>query len=257
LWLRISRLSFLLSLIASLLALRLHLLLSLLSCRALLLLRLNHLLPRSFTLGLLLLPLHLFLVLGPNRLAHYLALGLHVWAFSRALVRLLFAQVLQLLTRVLITSRGLFRQVRYLSLPLLLSSNIRWLGHLRWSGRTLIRHLQLLVSNAIVYWLDSHSLRQVLPEPRRHNRARHHRRIESLYDLPRDVDALAGFTCLKRDRAQVVDRQRIEYRSHAGDRLGINSRDNRRIDDSAKIVSWHHRHGPGNVNVHQSIHRHV
>ena len=58
-----------LNLIASLVALRLRLLLR---RRALLLLRLNHLLSTSLTLRLLLLPLHLSLFLWPNRLGYLL-----------------------------------------------------------------------------------------------------------------------------------------------------------------------------------------
>jgi len=71
--LRIARLLSLLRLTPPLLALRLHLLLR---RRALLLLRLNHLLPGSLTLRLLLLPLQLSLVLRTNRLAHLLSLCL-------------------------------------------------------------------------------------------------------------------------------------------------------------------------------------
>jgi len=119
--LRMTRLLRLLNLIAPLLALRLHLLLR---GRALLLLRLNHLLPSSFTLRLLLLTLHLFLVLRTNRLAYRLTLRLHRCAFRRPRVSLLFAQVLQLLTGVPITPRCLSRQVRYLALARLLSRNV-------------------------------------------------------------------------------------------------------------------------------------
>jgi hypothetical protein len=78
----------LLSLIAPLLALRLLLLLG---RRALLLLRLNHLLPRSVALRLSLLALHLPLILRTVRLAHLLALGLRGSAFRCPFIRLLSA----------------------------------------------------------------------------------------------------------------------------------------------------------------------
>ena len=116
-----TRLLRLLNLIAPLVALRLHLLLR---GRALLLLRLHHLFPGSFTLRLLLLALHLFLVWRTNWLAYRLTLRLHCCAFRRPRVRLLFAQVLQLLTRVPVTARCLSRQVSYLSLARLLGGNI-------------------------------------------------------------------------------------------------------------------------------------
>jgi hypothetical protein len=130
---------------------------------ALLLLRLNHLLSRSLTLRLLLLPLHLFLILLTRRLANLLALRLDICAFRRSLIHLLFAQILQLLTRVLVAPGRLSRQIGYLALARLISSDIALIC-LRRSGRALIHHaliphLQLLISNAIVYSLDSHSLR--------------------------------------------------------------------------------------------------
>ena len=144
---------------------------------------------------------HLFLISRTLRLSYYLTLRLHRGAFSSPLVCLLFAQILQLLTRVLITARCLFRQVSYLPFARLLGSDITWLRCLRGSCGTLIRYLQLLVFGAIVYLLDSHRPRQILFESRSDYRARDHRSVKALDDLPGNVNALAGCTRLKCDGA--------------------------------------------------------
>jgi hypothetical protein len=104
------------------------------------------------------LTLQSFLIRRTKRLAYLLALRLGCGAFRHPLIGLLFAQIMQLLPRVPIAPRCLFRQVGYLPLACLLSGDIAWL-RLRWNCRTLIRHLQLFVFTPIVYSLDSHSLR--------------------------------------------------------------------------------------------------
>jgi len=121
----VSRLLRLPLLVPSLLAPGLRLLLR---RRALLLLRLDHLLPGSVTLSLLLLAFDSLLVLGLNRglsrLADLLALSRHC-PFGRSLIHLLFAQVLQLLARVPVAARRLFGQIGNLPFARLLSADIR------------------------------------------------------------------------------------------------------------------------------------
>ena len=114
----------------------------------LLLLSLNCLLSGSFSLRLLLLTHHLPVVLRTSWLAHPLALSLNGCTLSCSLVRLLFAQLLHLLSRVSIATRRLSCQVSHLSLSCLLCRKVGLLSRL--SGCALIRDLELLILHSII-----------------------------------------------------------------------------------------------------------
>jgi len=101
--------------------------------RALLLLRRDHLLPRSFSLRLLLLTKRSALsLLLLHRLRYALSLSESRNPRPSGCLRRqwLLPQLLQLLTRVSIATRGLSREIRHLALTRLLGRDIRLLGSL-------------------------------------------------------------------------------------------------------------------------------
>ena len=121
----------------------------LLLCGSLLLLRLDHLLSRSFPLRLLLLTLNLSLVLRTGRLSYLLTLSLGRGAFCGPLIRLLTSQVLQLLACVPIAVSCLLGQIGHLPLTRLVGGNIARLVCCRRRGSSLIGNFEFLSSRAI------------------------------------------------------------------------------------------------------------
>lgn len=146
--------------LASLLTLRLYLLLR---CRGSLLLVRNHLLPRGGPLSLLLLAQGLSLaLLLLHFLTHALTLRLlRAEALSALLVNLLPAKLLHLLARVSITASRLARQVYHLSFSRLLCRNVLLLNCrrailLRLRGRlAFVSELDLLIPRAVGHRLYS------------------------------------------------------------------------------------------------------